>query len=78
MRVTRTAHFLEWQDWAEVILAEPYKVVDGALHIPDRPGLGLDWDEGAVSRYQVVWKKKQAGFWMIDTLVQVQKLQYEE
>ena len=54
MRVTRTAHFLEWQDWAEVILAEPYKVVDGALHIPDRPGLGLDWDEEAVSRYQVV------------------------
>ena len=54
MRVTRTAHFLEWQDWAEVILAEPYKVVDGALHIPDRPGLGLDWNEEAVSRYQVV------------------------
>ncbi|MEC8084636.1 MAG: enolase C-terminal domain-like protein [Pseudomonadota bacterium] len=53
MRVTRTAHWLEWQDWAEPILAEPYAVVDGALQIPDRPGLGLDWDMAAIKRFAV-------------------------
>ena len=53
MRVTRTAHLLEWQDWAEAVLEEPYQVVDGKLQIPNRPGLGLDWDEAAVAHYQI-------------------------
>jgi mandelate racemase len=48
MRVTETAHWLEWQDWADPLLQEPYAVKDGLLHIPDRPGLGLDWNEDAV------------------------------
>jgi mandelate racemase len=48
MRVTETAHWLEWQDWAAPLLQAPYTVKDGMLHIPDRPGLGLDWDEDAV------------------------------
>ena len=30
MRVTETAHWLEWQDWADPILAEPFKLADGA------------------------------------------------
>jgi len=51
MRVTETAHWLEWQDWADPILAEPYAVQDGQLVIPDRPGQGIDWDEKAVARY---------------------------
>ncbi len=48
MRVTETAHWLEWQNWADPILQEPYAVKDGELVIPDRPGLGLEWDEAAV------------------------------
>ncbi len=51
MRVTETAHWLEWQDWADPILQKPYEIRDGALHIPDVPGLGLDWNEDAVSHY---------------------------
>ena len=51
MRVTETAHWLEWQDWAEPVIAEPYAVRDGHLAIPRRPGLGLEWDEDAVARY---------------------------
>ena len=51
MRVTETAHWLEWQDWANPILAEPYPVAGGVLSIPDRPGAGLEWDEAAVRRY---------------------------
>lgn len=53
MRVTRTAHWLEWQDWAELILQEPYEVRDSQLYIPQRPGLGLDWNEDVVTRHLV-------------------------
>ena len=53
MRVTRTAHWLEWQDWADPILQEPYPVRDSELHIPERPGLGLDWNEDVVRRHLV-------------------------
>src|SRR5437762_3877874 len=45
MRVTETAHWLEWQDWADPILRKPYDIKDGLLHIPDVPGVGLEWDE---------------------------------
>ena len=48
LRVSETAHWLEWQDWADPILQAPYDIRGGQLHIPDRPGLGLDWDEAAV------------------------------
>ncbi len=50
MRVTETAHWLEWQDWADPILQKPYEIRDGLLHIPDVPGIGLEWNEEAVSR----------------------------
>jgi mandelate racemase len=53
MRVTETAHWLEWQDWADPILQKPYAIKDSLLHIPDAPGLGLDWDEDAVRAHQV-------------------------
>lgn len=49
MRVTETAHWLEWQDWADPILQNPYEIKDGLLHIPDVPGVGLDWNEDAVA-----------------------------
>lgn len=50
MRVTPTAHWLEWQDWVDPILREPFVVGDGKLHVPDRPGIGLEWNEAAVAR----------------------------
>ncbi len=49
MRVTETAHWLEWQDWANPILKQPYEIRDSELQIPDVPGIGLEWDEKAVS-----------------------------
>ncbi|MBR0752871.1 mandelate racemase [Bradyrhizobium jicamae] len=49
MRVTETAHWLEWQDWADPILQRPYDIKDGLLHIPDTPGVGLEWNEKAVA-----------------------------
>ena len=53
MRVTETAHWLEWQDWADPVLQRPYEIRDGMLHIPDVPGVGLEWDEDAVTAHQV-------------------------
>lgn len=49
MRATETAHWLEWQDWADPILQKPYAIKDGLLHIPDVPGIGLEWNEDAVA-----------------------------
>jgi len=49
MRVTETAHWLEWQDWADPILQKPYEIKGGLLHIPDVPGVGLEWNEDAVA-----------------------------
>ena len=51
MRVTETAHWLEWQDWADPVLQQPYEIRDGLLHIPDAPGVGLEWDEDAVAAH---------------------------
>ena len=53
MRVTETAHWLEWQDWADPVLQSPYQVKDGLLQIPDRPGLGLEWNEELVASHQL-------------------------
>lgn len=51
MRVTETAHWLEWQDWANPVLKRPYELQNGLLQIPDVPGTGLEWDEDAVKRH---------------------------
>ncbi len=52
MRVTETAHWLEWQDWGDPIVAEPFVVKNGHVVIPDRPGSGLAWNEDAITRYR--------------------------
>ncbi|MEO8484948.1 MAG: enolase C-terminal domain-like protein [Betaproteobacteria bacterium] len=51
MRVTETAHWLEWQDWADPILEAPFEIAHGRLVVPDRPGAGITWNEEAVARY---------------------------
>jgi len=51
LRVTDTAHWLEWQDWADPVLAQPFEVKDGMVHVPDRPGQGIEWNEKAVARF---------------------------
>lgn len=53
LRVTETAHWLEWQNWAYPILAEPFELRDGTVVIPDRPGCGVEWDDDAVAHYRV-------------------------
>lgn len=49
--VTPTCHWLEYMDWANPILQQPFEVKNGYLAIPDRPGAGIAWNEEAVNRY---------------------------
>ncbi len=49
--VTPTRHWLEYTDWAAPLLAEPYRVEDGHVLIPDRPGAGIEWNEHSVEKY---------------------------
>lgn len=50
LAATPTCHFLEYVDWADTILQEPLRVVDGTALAYDRPGNGLVWDADAVRR----------------------------
>jgi len=53
LAATPTAHFLEYMDWADKILAEPLEIVDGFAVVPQRPGNGLAWDAKAVKKYRI-------------------------
>ena len=53
LAATPTAHWLEYVDWADSIVQEPLKIVDGMAIVPDRPGSGLEWNEAAVKRYRM-------------------------
>ncbi len=51
LRASETADWLEYRDWGNPIIAEPFEVVDGHAIVPDRPGNGIEWDEKAVAKY---------------------------
>jgi mandelate racemase len=34
-------------------LQQPYAIKDGDLHIPDVPGVGIDWNEDVVAAHQI-------------------------
>jgi mandelate racemase len=53
LAATPTCHFLEYVDWADKILQEPLRIVDGTAMLRDRPGNGLVWDADAVRRYRM-------------------------
>jgi mandelate racemase len=54
LSATPTAHWLEYVDWADAIVQEPIEVVDGSVLCPDRPGLGLAWDESKLSHLEAL------------------------
>ena len=53
LAATPTRHFLEYMDWADVLVQEPLRIVDGHALIPDRPGNGLVWDQAKVARFRM-------------------------
>lgn len=51
LAVTPTAHWLEWVDFAAPVLLDPLEAEAGHVTAPDRPGIGIEWNEDAVARY---------------------------
>jgi mandelate racemase len=53
LAATPTSHFLEYMDWADCLVQERLRIVDGHAIVPDRPGNGLVWDQAAVARFRM-------------------------
>ncbi len=53
LRASESADWLEYRDWGNPIIAEPFEVVDGQAIVPNRPGNGIEWNEEAVKKYLV-------------------------
>jgi mandelate racemase len=53
LAATPTCHWLEYVDWATVLVQEPLMIEDGHAIVPDRPGCGMIWDEKAVEKYRI-------------------------
>jgi mandelate racemase len=53
LRVSESADWLEWSDWADPILAQPCEVRNGFVTVPDRPGKSIEWNEAAVAKYAI-------------------------
>jgi mandelate racemase len=54
LAATPTCHWLEYVDWADVLVQEPLRIEDGRALVPDRPGAGMVWDEAAVRHHRLV------------------------
>ena len=48
-----SCQWLEYVDWADVLLQEPLRIEGGNAIVPERPGAGIVWDEQAVARYRL-------------------------
>ncbi len=48
---TPTAHWLEYADWWNPILAEPLRIEKGMAIVKDVIGTGVEWNEDAVHRF---------------------------
>jgi L-alanine-DL-glutamate epimerase-like enolase superfamily enzyme len=46
--------WLEWVPWWDVLFKDKFKIANGTAVPPDRPGLGIEFDEDAIDRYRVV------------------------
>lgn len=53
LAATPTRHFLEYVDWANVLVEEPLAIVAGEAIVPQRPGNGMVWNKQAVERYRI-------------------------
>ena len=48
---TPTAHWLEYADWWNPIIADPLRIDNGMAIIRDAIGTGVNWKEEGVDRY---------------------------
>ena len=51
LRATESADWLEWRDWGNPIIAEPFEVKGGFVDVPSKPGNGIEWNEDAIRKF---------------------------
>ena len=50
---TPTAHWLEYADWWNPVMAQPLEIVNGFARVADVVGSGTEWNEDALRRFRV-------------------------
>src|SRR3954466_3847656 len=53
LAVTPPCHLLRTPGWADAVLQEPLQVHEGSVAIPEKPGIGMVWNERAVEKYRI-------------------------
>ena len=51
LSATPMAHWLEYSDWWNPVLADPLRIVDGAANIEGVAGTGITWNEAFVESH---------------------------
>ena len=51
LSVTKTAQYLEYQDWVAPVLAQPLQIVGGMAQTGETPGTGITWNEDNIARW---------------------------
>lgn len=51
LKASESADWLEYRDWGNPIIAQPFELADGHVTVPDRPGNGIEWNEAAVAKF---------------------------
>jgi len=54
LSATPTAHWLEYVDWADALLQEPLRIIDGKVLTSQRPGSGIVWDEDKIRKLETI------------------------
>jgi mandelate racemase len=54
LSVTPTAHWLEYVDWADALLQEPLRLVEGKVLTSQRSGSGIAWDEDKIRKLEAI------------------------
>ena len=60
LAATPTGHWLEYVDWADVLLQQPLRIENGCALVPDRPGTGMVWDERAVAHHPLARQRRMS------------------
>ena len=51
MCATPTAHYLEYADWWNAIVADPLEIRAGMACVDNSTGGGVEWNENAIARF---------------------------
>ena len=54
LSATPTAHWLEYVDWADALLQEPLRMIDGKVLTSQHPGSGIMWDEDKIRKLEMI------------------------